>query len=83
MPHHQPDHAAERLLIGSLVEPGGVCRDKAVPASRADAFAATGMGVSSSWSVLCADDRLAFTDRFSAVGEATPRAPVDTAPFMC
>jgi glutamine synthetase len=64
-----PDLAAEPLLIGSLVDPGGVTRAKAVPASRADAFAATGMGASPSWNVFCADDRLAFTDRFSVVGD--------------
>ncbi|HWM17549.1 MAG TPA: glutamine synthetase family protein [Microbacterium sp.] len=64
-----PDLAAEPLLIGSLVDPGGVSRAKAVPASRRDAFATTGMGASPSWNVFCADDRLAFTARFSVVGD--------------
>ncbi|GAA3211054.1 glutamine synthetase family protein [Microbacterium terregens] len=64
-----PDLAAEPLVIGSLVDPGGVSRAKAVPASRADAFAATGVGASPSWNVFCADDRLAFTERFSVIGD--------------
>lgn len=75
------EHPDEPLLIGSLVDPGGVARAKAVPAARAEAFATVGMGASPSWNVFCADDRLAFTERFSVVGDlrlrVDPRAVRD------
>ncbi|MBO9579007.1 MAG: glutamine synthetase, partial [Microbacteriaceae bacterium] len=59
----------DSLVIGSIVDPGGVPRAKAVPASRLDAFSEAGMGASTSWNVFCADDQLAFTERFSVVGD--------------
>lgn len=62
-----------RLLIGSLVDPGGVARAKAVPLDRGEAFEGVGMGASPSWNVFCADDRLAFTERFSVVGDVRLR----------
>lgn len=57
------------LVIGSLVDSGGVARAKVVPASHVDELATVGMGASPSWSVCCADDALAFTERFSVVGD--------------
>ncbi len=59
----------EPLVVGSIVDPGGVPRAKMMPASRIDAFAEVGAGASPSWNVFCADDQLAFTDRFSVTGD--------------
>ncbi|HET8927937.1 MAG TPA: glutamine synthetase, partial [Microbacterium sp.] len=64
-----PGDRRTALVIGSLVDPGGVARAKAVPASHADELTTVGMGASPSWNVCCADDALAFTDRFSVVGD--------------
>ncbi|WP_374975370.1 glutamine synthetase [Microbacterium trichothecenolyticum] len=62
-------HIPGDLVIGSIVDPGGVPRAKAVPASRAAAFATAGMGASPSWNTFCVDDQIAFTGRFSVVGD--------------
>lgn len=59
----------EPLVFGSIVDPGGVTRAKAVPADRLDAFARVGMGASPSWNVFCVDDQLAFTGRLDVVGD--------------
>lgn len=59
----------EPLVFGSIVDPGGVARAKAVPADRLDEFVRVGMGASPSWNVFCVDDQLAFTDRFGVVGD--------------
>lgn len=72
------EHAGEALVIGSLVDPGGVPRAKAVPRGRAHAFATVGVGASPSWNVFCADDLLAFTDRFSVVGDVRLRIEPST-----
>ena len=68
---------AADLVIGSVVDPGGVPRAKTVPAGRADRFAAEGMGAAVSWSVFCADDQLAFTPEFSVVGDLRLRLEAD------
>lgn len=65
------------LLVGSIVDPGGVPRAKAVPADRADIFATAGMGASPSWNTFCVDDQIAFTGRYSVVGDL--RLRIDTA----
>ncbi|MEV4689355.1 glutamine synthetase family protein [Microbacterium sp. LWH3-1.2] len=62
-------HVPGDLVIGSIVDPGGVPRAKAVPASRAGVFATAGMGASPSWNTFCVDDQIAFTGRFSVVGD--------------
>ena len=62
-----PAREAAELVIGAVVDPGGVPRAKVVPAARADRFAADGMGAAVSWNVFCADDQLAFTPEFSVV----------------
>jgi len=71
--------ADEHLLIGSLIDPGGVARAKAVPAVRAHEFTTSGMGASPSWNVFCADDQLAFTERFSPAGDMRLRIVAEAA----
>lgn len=65
------------IVIGSLVDPGGVPRAKVVPRARLDAFVGVGMGLSPSWNVFCVDDDLAFTERFSVVGDLRLRIDAD------
>ncbi|MFC8932334.1 glutamine synthetase [Rhodococcus sp. NPDC057135] len=57
------------LTIGSLVDMAGVARAKVMPAARTGVFEEIGAGVSPSWNVFCSDDRIAFTDSFSVVGD--------------
>ncbi|WP_460775100.1 type I glutamate--ammonia ligase [Microbacterium sp. GXF7504] len=71
--------ADEQLLIGSLIDPGGVARAKAVPAARTHEFATSGMGASPSWNVFRADDQLAFTQRFSPAGDMRLRIVAEAA----
>lgn len=71
--------ADEQLLIGSLIDPGGVARAKALPAVRAHEFMASGVGASPSWNVFCADDQLAFTERFSPTGDMRLRIVAEAA----
>lgn len=66
--------AGIRLLSGSVVDPAGVIRAKHVPARRAGAFHAHGMGASPSWNVFCVDNAIAFTPRFGVVGDMRLRA---------
>ncbi|MGS2588571.1 glutamine synthetase [Streptomyces hebeiensis] len=69
---HAPAPAAPAsagLIIGSTVDMAGVSRAKAVPAHRLADYVRTGMGASPSWNVFCADDRIAFTPRFSVTGD--------------
>ena len=68
---------AAEVVIGSVVDPGGVPRAKTVPARHAGRFAAEGMGAAVSWSVFCADDQLAFTPEFSVVGDLRLRLAAD------
>lgn len=72
-----PAREAAELVIGAVVDPGGVPRAKVVPAARADRFAADGMGAAVSWNVFCADDQLAFTPEFSVVGDLRLRLAAD------
>ncbi|MGF0243719.1 glutamine synthetase family protein [Rhodococcus erythropolis] len=57
------------LTIGSIVDMAGVARAKVMPAGRSGVFEEVGAGVSPSWNVFCSDDRIAFTDSFSVVGD--------------
>ncbi|UJC80584.1 glutamine synthetase [Rhodococcus erythropolis] len=57
------------LTIGSIVDMAGVARAKVMPAARTGVFEEVGAGVSPSWTVFCSDDRIAFTDSFSVVGD--------------
>ncbi len=57
------------LTIGSIVDMAGVARAKVMPAGRTGVFEKAGAGVSPSWNVFCSDDRIAFTDSFSVVGD--------------
>jgi glutamine synthetase len=62
------------LLIGSVVDMGGVARAKSVPLRRAGAFHVSGMGASPTWNVFCTDNAIAFTDRLGVVGDLRLRA---------
>lgn len=60
---------AADLVVGSIVDPGGVVRAKSAPAASLATFATAGMGASPSWNTFCVDDQIAFTGRFSVVGD--------------
>lgn len=57
------------LIVGSVIDPGGVARAKAVPVGRLASFVRSGMGASPSWNVFCIDDAIVFTDQFHVVGD--------------
>jgi glutamine synthetase len=66
-----------RSVLGSVVDMSGVARGKSVPLGRLRQFASAGMGAALSWSVFCADDALAFTHRFTVVGDLRLRLDID------
>ncbi|KRE29911.1 glutamine synthetase [Mycobacterium sp. Soil538] len=74
-----PDLRAEGVAIvaGSVTDLAGVTRAKYVPASRLDAFARSGMGVSPSWSVFCVDSGIAFTPTIGVAGDLRIRIDPD------
>src|SRR5579859_2829257 len=57
------------VVVGSVVDLAGVARAKAVPLRRLGSFVRSGMGASPTWNVFCIDDAIAFTDRFTVVGD--------------
>jgi glutamine synthetase len=57
------------VVVGSVVDLGGVARAKTVPLRRLGSFARSGMGASPTWNVFCIDDAIAFTDRFTVAGD--------------
>ncbi|MGD9526599.1 glutamine synthetase family protein [Pseudonocardia sp.] len=63
-----------QLLCGTVVDPAGVIRAKAVPVARTGAFHVGGMGASPSWNVFCTDNAIAFRPGFGVVGDLRLRA---------
>src|SRR5579862_7572681 len=61
------------LVIGSVVDLGGISRAKTVPVGRLASFIRSGMGASPSWNVFCADDSIVFTDRLNVEGDLRVR----------
>jgi glutamine synthetase len=57
------------LIAGSITDLAGVTRAKYVPLRRLEAFQRSGMGVSPSWSVFCADSGIAFTPNIGVDGD--------------
>lgn len=57
------------LIAGSVTDMAGVTRAKYVPVHRLEAFEASGMGVSPSWSVFCVDSGIAFTPDIGVAGD--------------
>lgn len=64
-------------LRGSFVDTSGVLRAKQVPLANLRGFNRSGLGASTSWAVFAADDLLAMTPNFSAVGDMRLRADLD------
>ena len=57
-------------VIGTIVNPAGLTLAKAVPITRADAFADPGLGASPTWHGFAVDQTgIAFTDEISVVGD--------------
>ena len=71
--------AGVRTLMGVVSDSGGVLRAKAVPASRIESFATTGMGASLTWPVFCVDNGIAMTEELNVVGDLRLTADLDTA----
>ncbi|WP_213578178.1 glutamine synthetase family protein [Rhodococcus sp. USK13] len=71
------NNAPSDRVVGSIVDMAGVSRAKVFPRSRLSAFAEAGAGASSSWSVFCVDDHLAFTPAFSVTGDLRLRIDPD------
>lgn len=71
------DLSGFHTVVGSVVDSAGVTRAKQVPAAKAGAFAAPGLGVSPTWAVFCADDHIAFTPRLGVVGDWRMRVELD------
>ena len=65
--------------MGVVSDSGGVLRAKAVPASRIESFATTGMGASLTWPVFCVDNGIAMTEELNVVGDLRLTADLDTA----
>jgi glutamine synthetase len=61
--------AGVEIVVGSVIDFGGVARAKAVPLARLASFVTDGMGASPSWNVFCIDDSIAFTPSFGVVGD--------------
>jgi glutamine synthetase len=66
-----------RVLRATMVDSAGVLRAKQVPVARAGSFHSPGLGAAPSWAVFCADDAVAFTPGFTAVGDMRIRADLD------
>ena len=58
-----------RLVLGTVVDPAGVTRAKAVPRDRLPVFVDVGMGASPSWNVFCVDFGIAFTPALGVTGD--------------
>ena len=58
-----------RLVLGTVVDPAGVTRAKAVPRDRLPVFVDAGMGASPSWNVFCVDFGIAFTPALGVTGD--------------
>jgi glutamine synthetase len=57
------------VVIGSVIDLGGVARAKTAPLRRLKAFATAGMGASPTWNVFCIDDEIAFTEHLGVAGD--------------
>lgn len=66
-----------RVVRGTIVDSAGVIRSKQVPIDQVARFHSPGLGAAPSWMVFCADDALAFTPSFSAMGDMRLRADLD------
>ena len=66
-----------QLLLGTVVDLGGVVRAKAVPAGRLRSFHSPGLGASPSWHVFCIDNAVAFTPALNVVGDQRLRLDLD------
>ncbi|WP_330229696.1 glutamine synthetase family protein [Nocardia sp. NBC_00508] len=81
----QRDHESQlaasgtTLLVGSVVDMGGVARAKAIPVARALSFHRTGIGASPSWNAFCVDNAIALTDKIGVVGDMRLRADLTAA----
>lgn len=71
--------AGLRTLIGAISDSGGVIRGKAVPVTRVEAFARSGMGASLTWPVFCVDNGIAMTEEVGVVGDLRLTADLETA----
>jgi glutamine synthetase len=72
-----PDLGDATVVLGSLIDLGGVARGKSVPAGRIEAFRRSGMGASPTWNVFCIDDHIAFTPTLGVAGDLRLRLDVD------
>lgn len=61
------------LVVGSVIDLGGVARAKTVPVGRLSSFVRSGMGASPSWNVFCIDDAIVFTDQLGVEGDLRVR----------
>jgi glutamine synthetase len=69
--------AGVRLLRGTFMDCAGVLRGKQVSIDRASVLHSPGLGASPVWVIFCADDGIAFTPSFGAVGDMRMRADLD------
>lgn len=65
------------LVMGSVVDMGGVARSKQCPLHRADTFHRSGLGASPTWNVFCIDNVIAFTPELNVVGDLRVRADLN------
>jgi glutamine synthetase len=72
-------NAGAHVLRGTFADSAGVLRGKQVPIDRGPAFHSPGLGASPVWVIFCADDGIAFTPNFGAVGDMRMRADLDAA----
>lgn len=66
--------AGASLIVGSVVDHGGVARAKQAPVSRARVFHRSGMGAGPMWNVFCIDNHIAFTPSLGVTGDLRLRA---------
>jgi glutamine synthetase len=66
--------AGVRVVIGSVVDHGGVARAKQTPVARAPEWHRAGLGASPTWNVFCIDNAIAFTPTLGVVGDLRLRA---------
>ncbi|MEC3998240.1 glutamine synthetase family protein [Actinacidiphila sp. DG2A-62] len=71
--------AGVRVLVGSVVDMGGVARAKSVPLRRIGEFHRSGMGASPTWGSFCVDNTIVFTERLGVVGDLRLRADLAAA----
>jgi glutamine synthetase len=62
------------LVLGSIIDMGGVARSKQSTLRQAGVFHREGLGASPSWSAFCIDNTIAFTPELNVVGDLRLRA---------